>query len=117
MVRADAGAIQERHAQRDPALLGRLEQALPDPEVAPAIEGLCRHPPRAKFRRGAAPLRPVVVPPDDRLDRATQVMVRRLAPWTARLNEGLQRRPLRVSQNHKPVPICHNPNMETELKD
>src|SRR5829696_5869104 len=73
LVRADVGAVQERHAECDPARLSGLEQALPYPEVAPTIEGLRRHPPRPELRWDAAPLRPVVVPPDDRLDRATQV--------------------------------------------
>src|SRR3982750_2700383 len=40
LVRADVGAVQERHAERDAASLSRLEQALPNPEMAPAIEGL-----------------------------------------------------------------------------
>src|SRR3954449_5376075 len=96
LVRADVAAVQERHAERDAARLSRLEQALPNPEMAPAIEGLRCHPPRPKLRRNAAPLRPVLVPPDDRLDRATQVVMRRLAAGTARLDERLQRRPLCV---------------------
>src|SRR3569623_1751663 len=94
LVRADVAAVQERHAERNFARLRRLEQALPDPEMAPAIEGLRCHPPRPKLRRNAAPLRPVLVPPDDRLERATQVVMRRLAAGTAGLDERLQRRPL-----------------------
>src|SRR3712207_3504307 len=116
LVRAYVGAAQERHAERAPARLRRLEQALPDPEMAPAIEGLCRPPPRPEFGWDAAPLRPIVGPPDNRLDRATQVVMLRLAAWAARLNQRLQRRPLRVGQNTKPVPVRHPPNMETELK-
>src|SRR3954449_3487570 len=93
-VRAAIRPIRIADAERDPARLRRLEQALPDPEMAPAVEGLRRHPPRPELRGNAAPLRPVVRPPDDRLDRATQVVMRRLAAGTARLDERLQRRPL-----------------------
>jgi hypothetical protein len=57
------------------------------------------------------------VPPDDRLDRATQVVVLRLAARTARLDERLQRRPLLVRQNNKPVSVRHAANMGTEIKD
>src|SRR3954453_22430501 len=89
LVRPNVAAVQERHAERNLARLRRREQALPDPEMAPAVEGLRCHPPRPELRRNAAPLRPVVVPPDDRLDRATQVVMRRLAAGTARLDERL----------------------------
>ena len=52
---ADAGAVEEGHAQRDAAVLRHFQQALPDPEVAPAVEGLRCPPPRAEFGRDRAP--------------------------------------------------------------
>src|SRR5215204_6594601 len=75
VVRPDAGAIEERHPALGPAMpLRRLQQAFPGAQARPAAEGLRRHPPRAQLGRDLAPLRAVVVPPDDRLDGAAQVV-------------------------------------------
>jgi hypothetical protein len=40
LMRADAGAIEERHPKLHPVLLGEAEQALPDTQTYPADEGL-----------------------------------------------------------------------------
>jgi hypothetical protein len=37
-VRADGGAVEKGHAQRDATLLDQIEQALPDVEPGPADE-------------------------------------------------------------------------------
>jgi hypothetical protein len=116
-VRADVRAVQERHAQRDAAPLRHLQQALPDAEMAPAVEGLRRPPPRAEFGRDGAPRGAVAVPPDDRLDRAAQVVVLRLAARAHRLDQRRQPLPLRVCQNPCRASIRHAPKLGTELKD
>src|SRR5215213_3322371 len=87
------------------------------PQPRPAAEGLRRHPPRAQFRRDLAPLRPVVVPPDDRLNRATQVVMLRLVWRTARLDHRCKHLPLRIRQNLRPVSIRHPDQMGTILRD
>src|SRR5215217_1218278 len=72
----DGGAVEERHPPLDPlAPLRPLQQTLPNAMAAPALEGLCRHPPWSQMRRNAAPFRAVVVSPDDRLDGAAEIAV------------------------------------------
>jgi hypothetical protein len=44
-VRADGAAVEEGHAERDPAPLGASQQALPHPQARPADEGLGGRPP------------------------------------------------------------------------
>ncbi len=116
LVRADGRAVQDRHAQRDAAPLRHLQQALPDAEMAPAVEGLRRPPPRAEFGRDGAPRGAVAVPPDDRLDRAAQVVVLRLAARPDRLDQRRRPLPPRVRQNARPMLVRHAPKMGTELK-
>src|SRR5215213_4995195 len=118
VVGSDTGAVEERHAGLDAAPpLRRLQQSLPDAQPRPAAEGLRRHPPRAQFRRDLAPLRPVVVPPDDRLDRAAQVVMLRLVWRTARLDQRCKHLPLLIRQNLRPVSIRHPDQMGTILRD
>jgi hypothetical protein len=54
-MRPHAGAVQEGHAELDPALLHQMEQALPDTQAGPADEGL-----------SSPPLDFVLMPPEDR---------------------------------------------------
>jgi len=118
VVRPDAGAVEERHPGLDPAApLRRLQQAFPGAQARPAAEGLRRHPPRAKFGRDLAPLRTIVVPPDDRLDRAAQVVMVGLVRRAARLDQRCKHLPLRVRQNLQPVSICHPRQMGKVLRD
>ena len=113
VVRPDAGAIEERHPALGPAMpLRRLQQAFPGAQARPAAEGLRRHPPRAQLGRDLAPLRAVVVPPDDRLDGAAQVVVVGLVRRAARRDQRGKHLPLRVRQNLQPVSICHPQQME-----
>ena len=65
------------------------------------------HPPRAQFSRDLAPFRTIVVPPDDRLDRAAQVMMLRLVRRAARRNQRCKHFPLLIRQNLLPVSLCH----------
>jgi hypothetical protein len=115
-VRADAGAVEEGHAQGDAALLRHLQQALPDAKVAPAVEGLRRPPPRAEFGRDGAPRGAVPVPPDDRLDRAAQIVVLGLAARAHRLDQRRKPLPLRIRQDPRRVSIRHALKLGTELK-
>src|SRR3954454_2296857 len=68
VVRPDAGAVQKRHPELDPVLLGQEPQPLPDTQVGPADEGLSRPRPGTKLSRDGAPLGAVLMPPDDRRD-------------------------------------------------
>src|SRR3954454_3111010 len=107
-----------RHPGLDAATpLRRLQQSLPDAQPRPAAEGLRRHPPRAQFHRDLAPFRAVVVPPDDRLNRATQVVMLRLVWRTARLDQRCKHLPLLIRQNLRPVSIRHPDQMGTILRD
>src|SRR5690242_10571098 len=84
LVGADRGAVEERHPQLDPpALLRLFQQTLPHAMVAPADEGLRRHPPRPQMGRNAAPFGAIVVPPDDCFDGAPEVLMLRLMGWAA----------------------------------
>jgi hypothetical protein len=117
LVGPDGGAVEERHPQLDPlALLRQFQQTLPDAMAAPAVEGLCRHPPWPQMRRNAAPFRAVVVPPDDRLDGAAQVGMLGLVGRAALLDQRCQVSPLGVCQNAITSVICHGWNMGIDLK-
>src|SRR4051794_18515760 len=99
--------------QLDPlALLRPLQQTLPNAMAAPAVEGLCRHPPWSQMGRNAAPFRAVVVPPDDRLDRAAEIDVLGLVGRAALLDQRCQVSPLGICQNAITSFICHDLNIE-----
>jgi len=116
-VGADRGAVEERHPQLEPlALLRLFQQTLPDAVVAPADEGLRRHPPRAQMWRNTAPFRAILVPPDDRLDGAAEVLVLRLVGWAALRDQRCQCIPLSIGQNAITSFICHGPNIGIDLK-
>jgi hypothetical protein len=118
VVRPDAGAVEERHPGLDPAApLRRLQQPLPGAQARPAAEGLRRHPPRAQFGRDLAPFRAVVVPPDDRLDGAAQVVMVGLVRRAARLDQRREHLPLRVRQHTQPISICHAQQMGQISRD
>jgi len=117
LVGPDGAAVEERHPQLDPlALLRPVQQALPNAMAAPTVEGLRRHPPWSQMRRNAAPLRAVVVPPDDRLDGAAKVGVLGLVGRAALLDQRCQLSPLSVCQNAITSFICHGLNIVIELK-
>src|SRR5215212_5693094 len=104
LVGPDAGAVQKGHPELDPTLLGEEQQALPDTQVGPAEEGLSRPRPGTKLRRDGAPLGPVLMPPDDRQERAAQILWCGLALGPARLDQRLQVHPCSVRQ-HRSSPI------------
>jgi len=117
LVRPDRAAVEERHPQLEPlALLRQLHQTLPHAMVAPADEGLRRHPPRPQMGRNAAPFGAVLVPPDDRLDGAAEVLVLGLVRRAALLDQRGQVSPLGVGQNPITSFICHGPNIGTDIK-
>jgi len=113
----DGGAVEERHPPLDPlAPLRPLQQTLPNTMAAPALEGLCRHPPWSQMRRNAAPFRAVVVSPDDRLDGAAEIDVLCFVGRAARLDQRCQLSPLGICQNAITSFICHGRNIGIELK-
>jgi hypothetical protein len=112
LVGPDGGAVEERHPQFDPAALLRpFQQPLPHAMVAPTVEGLRRHPPRPEMRRNSAPFRPIVMPPDNRLDGAAQVGVLRLVGRAALLDQRCQDGSLSIGQNTIATFFCHALNM------
>ena len=114
---ADRAAVEERHPQLEPlALLRQFQQTLPYAMVAPADEGLRRHPPRAQMWRNTAPFRAILVPPDDRLDGAAEVLVLRLMRRAALLDQRSKVSPLRICQNAITSFVCHDPNIGIDLK-
>src|SRR5918912_3138825 len=98
-VRADVGAVEERHAECDTLRLCGLQQALPHAKPGPADEGLRRGPPRTQLCRDGAPLGAVLVPPDDGFDGPAQVVVPGLAARAALFDQGRQLRPLCIRKN------------------
>ena len=117
LVGPDGAAVEERHAQLDPlALLRPLQQTLPNAVTAPAVEGLCCHPPWSQMGRNAAPFRAVGVSPDDRLDGAAEVGVLGLVGRAALLDQRCQLSPLSICQNAITSFICRGLNIVIELK-
>jgi hypothetical protein len=112
-MRADGAAIEKRQAQRHTArlLLGHREQAFPDAQVKPAVEALCRHPPRSQRGGNGAPFGTILVAPDDRLERAAQV--RRFGPAARpyRLKHRRKPRPLAICQNAIRLRSVHEPQI------
>src|SRR4051794_4075235 len=98
-VSPDAGAIEKRHPELNPTLLGQEQQALPHAQVGPADEGLSRPRPGAKLSRDGAPLSPVLMAPEDGRERTPQILRRGLALGPACLDQRLQPRPLCVCQH------------------
>ena len=73
-VRADAGGVQEFHAEgHAEALGGQAQQALPDAEPGPVDEGLCRLPSGPVLGRHGAQIGPIVVPPENAFDPLAQI--------------------------------------------
>src|SRR4051812_38989686 len=101
---------------RDTALLDPVEQALPDPEMRPADEGLRRLPPGPELAGDTAPLGAVLVPPKDGLDRLPQVGVRHLAGRPDLVDQRLQLRPPRVCQNVNARVLRHPRQLRTSLR-
>src|SRR3954465_11537076 len=96
LVGADAGAVQKRHPELTPTLLGQEQQPLPHAQVGPADDGLSRSRPGTKLSRDGAPLGPVLMPPDNGRNRAPQILGRGLALGAACLDQRLQFHPVRV---------------------
>src|SRR5690242_13837713 len=99
VVGPDAGAVQKRHPELDPALLGEDQQPLPPAQARPAEEGLGRPRPGPQLSRNGAPLGSILMPPDDRRQRAPQILRLRLTLGPTRLNQRLQAHPVRVRQH------------------
>ncbi|CAO4157279.1 hypothetical protein DHODJN_25925 [Methylorubrum extorquens] len=96
LVSPHVAAVEEDHAQRDAALLHAIEQPLPHPGACPADEDLCRLPPGPQLFGDGAPLRPVLMSPEDRRDRAPKLLGRCLGLRATGLDQRLQLTPLRV---------------------
>jgi hypothetical protein len=107
VVRPDRCAIKKSHAQLNATLLDPFEEAFPDAQLAPPDEGLRRPPPGHQNGRHAAPLRTILMPPDDRLDRLAQSDWFRLAPRPALINQRTQHSPLIVIQDNSSALISH----------
>ena len=117
LVSSDRGAVEERHPQLDPlALLRLLQQTLPNAMAAPADEGLRRHPPRPQMRRNTAPFRTILVPPDDCLNRASEIVVLGLVGRAALFDQRCQFVPLNICQNAITTFFCHDPNIGTDIR-
>src|SRR3954469_16977793 len=116
VVRPDRSAVEKCHAQFKTTLLDPFEKPFPDAQLAPADEGLRRPPPRHQIGRHAAPLRPILMPPDNCLDRLAQGDWLRLAPRPALLDQRPQPRPLVVIQDNKSALLCHSRYIGTVLK-
>src|SRR3954469_6174079 len=63
VVSPDAGAVEKRHPELDPALLGQEQQPLPDTQVGPADEHLSRPRPGPQVRGDGPPLGSSLMPP------------------------------------------------------
>src|SRR3712207_3667487 len=101
----NVGPVEERHAEFDTARLSEIEQAFPHAESGPADERLRGHPPRPKLGGDGPPLGSVLVPPDDRLDGAAQVIELRPASRTTLVDQRKQDIPFHIRQNHPLTPI------------
>src|SRR5215217_3349453 len=99
LVSPDAGAIENRHPELNPTLLGQEQQAFPHAQASPADEGLRRPRPGPQVSRDGAPLGPVLMPPEDGRDCTTQILGRGLALGPARLDQRLQSHPVRVHEH------------------
>src|SRR3954471_12679677 len=71
----------------------------PSEQVGPANEGLRRAGPGTQLSRNGAPLGPVLMPPKDRRECATEILGRGLALGPARLNQRFQVHPCSVRQH------------------
>jgi hypothetical protein len=58
----------------------------------------------------------ILVPPDDRLDGAAEVLVLGLVRRAALLNQRCQFSPLSIGQDAITSFVCHGPNIGTDLK-
>src|SRR4051812_24539258 len=103
-MRPDAGAVQKRHPELDPALLGEEKQLLPHAQVGPANKGLSRPRPGTQVSRDGPPLGSILMPPDEGRERATEILGRGLALGPARLDQRLQPPPLCVRQHRSSSP-------------
>ena len=118
LVGSDGAAIEKRHPQLDPvALLRQFQQTVPCAMVAPAVEALCRHPPRPQMRRDTAPLRAVHMPPDHGFDGASEVVVFRLVGRAALLDQRCEVILLRVRQHAIAGFVSHASNIAIDLKN
>src|SRR3954451_16619547 len=70
VMRADAGGAQKRHPELDAALLGQMQEPLPHAQARPADEGLSRPRPGPQVSGDGAPLRSILMLPEDGRDCA-----------------------------------------------
>src|SRR3954447_26700402 len=104
VVSPDAGAIEKRHPELNPALLGQEQQPLPHAQVVPADEHLRRAGPGPQLSGDGPPLGSILMAPEDGRDGAPQILRLRLTLGPTRLDQRLQVRPLRV-RHHRPLLI------------
>jgi hypothetical protein len=64
----------------------------------------------------SAPFRTIVVPPNNRLDGAAQVVVLRLVVWATLLDQRGQLGPLSIRQHAITSSICHGPDMAIVIR-
>src|SRR3954451_24343014 len=79
VMRADAGGAQKRHPELDAALLGQMQEPLPNAQARPADEGLimsARARPGPQVSGDGAPLRSVLMSPEDCRDCACAGLLR-----------------------------------------
>src|SRR5215207_5024156 len=74
VVGPDAGAVQKRHPELDPARLGQTQQPLPHAQVGPANKGLSRPRPGTQVSGDGPPLGSILMPPEDGRDCAPQIL-------------------------------------------
>src|SRR3954454_3349375 len=106
-----ARAIEKHHAELDPTVLNKVQQALPDASSCPADEELGRPPPGPQLLGDSPPLGPVLMPPQNGRKGATQVLWRGLAFRPAHFNQGLQKNPLSVAEH------CSSSSRRTKTQD
>lgn len=69
----DRRALEKDHAEGLIPVFDLLKEALPHPRLRPANEQLCGNPPGTKLRWQGAPLRAVLMAPENRRDRPSKI--------------------------------------------
>jgi hypothetical protein len=116
VVSPDVGAVDEGHAERHALLLHQRQQALPDTSLGPADEDLRRQPPRLEIVRHAAPLRAVLMPPEDRRNGPAQLLQRCFAVWPGLLDQRLPHCPDRIREKPAVFTLRHISSIRTIIR-
>ena len=107
VVGPDVGAIDEGHAQGHATRLHQLGPALPYALPRPADEQLRRQPPGAELGRDAAPLGPILAPPEYRRNRPPQFLRRCRATRAHLLDQPLPYCPDRIGEDPASASMRH----------